>query len=282
MKTTKRILAIVLAMMMALGVFAVSGSALVPAHIGTLADNSQHELLAQACGVTVPEFWEIYRLVVLLNFKASIRRIASSNYFCDGSEVLGANAVIIEGLLPFVKDIGNAHGATSVSDPRMAKLAYIAPAYRSGQLLADVRAAQAQLERLLGVNPDKAQIAELANAFCSAMATKEGDYDEYPVPPNTLSICPICTQYNPASSCRLIDISSEIATFAAMVDFCTANHNSIRYWFIGDPTEPSPVPPDDPPPAKTYIKLWGKQTTWESSFLNWLLCIFCFGWLWMK
>jgi len=33
--------------------------------------------------------------------------------------------------------------------------------------------------------------------------------------------------------------------------------------------------------TKSYFKLWGKQTTWEKTFLNWILLIFCFGWIWM-
>ena len=30
-----------------------------------------------------------------------------------------------------------------------------------------------------------------------------------------------------------------------------------------------------------YIWLWGKQTVYPSDFLHWILCIFCFGWIWM-
>ena len=30
-----------------------------------------------------------------------------------------------------------------------------------------------------------------------------------------------------------------------------------------------------------YIKLWGKTTKYVSNFGNWLLCIICFGWIWM-
>ena len=30
-----------------------------------------------------------------------------------------------------------------------------------------------------------------------------------------------------------------------------------------------------------YIWLWGKKTGYLSNFLNWMLCIFCFGWIWM-
>ena len=30
-----------------------------------------------------------------------------------------------------------------------------------------------------------------------------------------------------------------------------------------------------------YIKLWGKTTKYVSDFWNWLLCIICFGWIWM-
>ena len=30
-----------------------------------------------------------------------------------------------------------------------------------------------------------------------------------------------------------------------------------------------------------FIKLWGKTTTWLDNFGNWLLVIFCFGWIWM-
>ena len=34
-------------------------------------------------------------------------------------------------------------------------------------------------------------------------------------------------------------------------------------------------------PGAKYIKLWGKTTTWLDNFGNWLLVIFCFGWIWM-
>ena len=34
------------------------------------------------------------------------------------------------------------------------------------------------------------------------------------------------------------------------------------------------------PPAK-YIKLWGKVTKYLDNFGNWMLVIFCFGWIWM-
>ncbi|MCL1951442.1 MAG: fibronectin type III domain-containing protein [Oscillospiraceae bacterium] len=30
-----------------------------------------------------------------------------------------------------------------------------------------------------------------------------------------------------------------------------------------------------------FIKLWGKETKWLDNFGNWLLVIFCFGWIWM-
>lgn len=32
---------------------------------------------------------------------------------------------------------------------------------------------------------------------------------------------------------------------------------------------------------KSYFTLWGKLTTWEKTPLNWILCIFLFGWIWM-
>jgi len=32
---------------------------------------------------------------------------------------------------------------------------------------------------------------------------------------------------------------------------------------------------------KQYFKLWGKTTRWEKTFLNWILLIVCFGWIWM-
>lgn len=35
------------------------------------------------------------------------------------------------------------------------------------------------------------------------------------------------------------------------------------------------------PPAKNYIKLWGKTTKWEKTTWNWILCIALFGWIWM-
>ncbi|MCL1952245.1 MAG: DUF6273 domain-containing protein [Oscillospiraceae bacterium] len=39
----------------------------------------------------------------------------------------------------------------------------------------------------------------------------------------------------------------------------------------------APAPVDD----TNYIKLWGKTTKYVSDFWNWLLCIVCFGWIWM-
>ena len=33
--------------------------------------------------------------------------------------------------------------------------------------------------------------------------------------------------------------------------------------------------------ATKYIRLWCKTTKYESNLLNWLLCILCFGWIWM-
>ena len=35
------------------------------------------------------------------------------------------------------------------------------------------------------------------------------------------------------------------------------------------------------PPSAKYIKLWGKVTKYLDNFGNWLLVIFCFGWIWM-
>jgi len=31
----------------------------------------------------------------------------------------------------------------------------------------------------------------------------------------------------------------------------------------------------------SMIRLWGKTTDYQSSFLNWIMCIVCFGWIWM-
>jgi uncharacterized repeat protein (TIGR02543 family) len=31
----------------------------------------------------------------------------------------------------------------------------------------------------------------------------------------------------------------------------------------------------------SVIRLWGKNTSRASNFMNWLLCIVCFGWIWM-
>jgi hypothetical protein len=31
----------------------------------------------------------------------------------------------------------------------------------------------------------------------------------------------------------------------------------------------------------TVIRLWGKNTGYASNIWNWLLCILCFGWIWM-
>ena len=42
-----------------------------------------------------------------------------------------------------------------------------------------------------------------------------------------------------------------------------------------------PINPDPPPDNKKYIRLWGKQTKYLSNLFNWILCIFCFGWIWM-
>ena len=33
--------------------------------------------------------------------------------------------------------------------------------------------------------------------------------------------------------------------------------------------------------GKQYITLWGKVTKWEKNFLNYILLILCFGWIWM-
>jgi len=33
--------------------------------------------------------------------------------------------------------------------------------------------------------------------------------------------------------------------------------------------------------TKQYFKLWGKDTSWEKTPLNWFLLIACFGWIWM-
>jgi hypothetical protein len=35
------------------------------------------------------------------------------------------------------------------------------------------------------------------------------------------------------------------------------------------------------PSSTNTIKLWGKTTKYPSNFLNWLLVIVCFGWIWM-
>ncbi|MCL1952383.1 MAG: hypothetical protein FWF60_06105, partial [Oscillospiraceae bacterium] len=38
----------------------------------------------------------------------------------------------------------------------------------------------------------------------------------------------------------------------------------------------------DPVDDSAYFKLWGKTTTYlKSNFWNWILLIFCFGWIWM-
>jgi uncharacterized repeat protein (TIGR02543 family) len=47
------------------------------------------------------------------------------------------------------------------------------------------------------------------------------------------------------------------------------------------PAPIDPVDPVDPVDTTNYIKLWGKTTGYVSNFLNWLLCIVCFGWIWM-
>ena len=43
----------------------------------------------------------------------------------------------------------------------------------------------------------------------------------------------------------------------------------------------SEVNANGPDGAKEYFKLWGKTTRWEKTFLNWILLIVCFGWIWM-
>jgi len=43
----------------------------------------------------------------------------------------------------------------------------------------------------------------------------------------------------------------------------------------------TPPTPPTPTPDVQYIHLWGKQTKYISNFLNWILCIFLFGWIWM-
>ncbi|MCL1951447.1 MAG: hypothetical protein FWF60_01325 [Oscillospiraceae bacterium] len=35
------------------------------------------------------------------------------------------------------------------------------------------------------------------------------------------------------------------------------------------------------PATGKFIHLWGKETKWLDNFWNWLLVIFCFGWIWM-
>ena len=42
------------------------------------------------------------------------------------------------------------------------------------------------------------------------------------------------------------------------------------FWF-----EPQNSNPND------FFKLWGKVTTYKKTFLNYLLLILCFGWIWM-
>ena len=38
-------------------------------------------------------------------------------------------------------------------------------------------------------------------------------------------------------------------------------------------------PKESPPSA---FRLWGKQTTYDKGlWYNWILLIFCFGWIWM-
>jgi hypothetical protein len=55
-----------------------------------------------------------------------------------------------------------------------------------------------------------------------------------------------------------------------------ANKNSATTTFI--------MPAQNVTVTATYdsmIRLWGKTTKYASNFLNWLLCIVCFGWIWM-
>lgn len=42
-----------------------------------------------------------------------------------------------------------------------------------------------------------------------------------------------------------------------------------------------PKPEDKTDDTIKYIRLWGKTTKYELKFINWLLCIICFGWIWM-
>ena len=58
----------------------------------------------------------------------------------------------------------------------------------------------------------------------------------------------------------------------AQVDAALAALNSA---FAGLTQNPAPVD------NTKYITLWGKQTRYQSNILNWLLCIICFGWIWM-
>lgn len=45
--------------------------------------------------------------------------------------------------------------------------------------------------------------------------------------------------------------------------------------------EPTPEPEPTPTPTVEYIKVFGKTTKYPKNFLNYILLIVCFGWIWM-
>ncbi|MCL2281926.1 MAG: hypothetical protein FWC26_01245, partial [Fibromonadales bacterium] len=49
-------------------------------------------------------------------------------------------------------------------------------------------------------------------------------------------------------------------------------------------TTAEPTTTEEPPESEAatkYIRLWCKTTKYVSNFRNWLLCVLCFGWIWM-
>ena len=62
---------------------------------------------------------------------------------------------------------------------------------------------------------------------------------------------------------------------------------TVRVWAFNGAQSETPVEGTCTPtaqqvtPAEDTFKLWGKQTEWEKTPLNWFLCVALFGWIWM-
>lgn len=56
--------------------------------------------------------------------------------------------------------------------------------------------------------------------------------------------------------------------------------NGVKLYVLDDNGTPIATVQDNGKEVK-FIKLWGKVTNYASNFINWLLCIVFFGWIWM-